>query len=187
MSTPNPDLIISTLEEILAWCQATASMLIPGEGGERPFRSRLSEAFLEKLMGWPPTSTLSGERFDITLLNSDGQPVINVETKEPGHTTSESEYKAFFARLRRHGTLRFAVITNGTRWERYELLRPLTDQEEITDSDFEEISRPTPRALFSDFQKKPKLASASISFSIGRAQMTLPSSLVRCWAPPITI
>jgi hypothetical protein len=48
---PNGERIIATLSEILSWCRAKARMQVPGEGGERPLRARLCEAFLEKLFG----------------------------------------------------------------------------------------------------------------------------------------
>jgi hypothetical protein len=147
---PQGDRILSTLNDILDWCRSTARMQVHGEGGERPFRSRLCEALLEKVLGWPPDYILSGERFDISLLNPQDQPVVTIETKEPGHVTTEAEYKKFFARLRHYPSLRQAYLTNGYSWERYEIQVPLAEMEEITPGDFEEVGPGQAPALFKD-------------------------------------
>jgi type I restriction-modification system DNA methylase subunit len=144
------DKILSTLSDILDWCRSKARMQVPGEGGERPLRSRLCEAFLEKLLGWPPDFILSGERFDICLLNPQDQPVVTIETKEPGHITTEAEYKTFLGRLRHYPSLRHAYVTNGSYWERFDIHAPLTDREEITLGHFEEVGRAEAPALFED-------------------------------------
>ncbi len=114
-------------------------MRVPGEGGERAFRGRLKEALLEKVFGWPPEFMSLGEKFDILLFDPAGQPVVTIETKEPGHITTGAEYKTFLARLKHYPSLRQAYLTNGSYWERYEIDAALMDEEEITPEHFEEI------------------------------------------------
>jgi hypothetical protein len=132
-------------------------MQVPGEGGERPFRSRLSEAFLEKLLGWPPELILGGEKFDILLLNREGHPAVTIETKEPGHVTTEAEYDTFLNRLKHYASLREAYLTNGSYWERYEIAGPLAGEEEITPDGFEDIGAAQTPALFGELARRPKL------------------------------
>jgi len=132
-------------------------MRVHGEGGERAFRARLSEALLEKVFLWPPGTLLAGERFDVSLLGADEQPVITIETKEPGHLASDSEYSAFLNRLKRYATLRHAYLTNGERWERFDLLTPLPHNQEISTDDFKEEGRGTTTALFTDVSSGEKL------------------------------
>src|SRR3989338_4679955 len=139
VSPLNGEKIKSTVSDILAWCRSKAPMQVPGEGGERPFRGRLCEALLEKTLGWPPEFILPGERFDIRLLNSEGHPVLTIETKEPEHITAEAEYKTFLARLKYYPSLQHAFMTNGSSWERYDIEAALAGEEEITPGDFEEV------------------------------------------------
>jgi hypothetical protein len=148
--------ILSRLTEILDWCRSKARMQVPGEGGERPFRGRLCEAFLEKGFGWPPEFILSGERFDISLLNPQDQPVLTIETKEPEHITTEAEYRTFLSRLKHYPSLRHAYITNGSYWERFDIQGALTDQEEVTPGDFEDVGPGRAPALFEDLGVRPK-------------------------------
>ncbi len=132
-------------------------MQVPGEGGERPLRARLCEALLEKLLGWPPEFILSGERYDISLLNPQDQPVVYIETKEPGHITAGAEYRVFFARLRHYPSLRQAYLTNGSVWERYDIRSMLPENEEITADHFEDVSETETGALFEDLRRRAKV------------------------------
>jgi hypothetical protein len=157
MNPSNGERILSALNDILDWCRSKARMQVPGEGGERPFRGRLCEALLEKVLGWPPEFILSGEKFDIRLLNPQDQPVVTIETKEPGHITSEAEYKAFLARLRHYPSLRHAYLTNGSYWERFDIHAALTDQEEITPGHFEDVGPGHAPALFEDLGVRHKV------------------------------
>src|SRR5207245_5774297 len=128
--------IRTVLSEILEWCRTTARMQVPGEGGERPFRSRLCESLLEKTLGWPFDFILSGERYDISLLNPQAQPVVYIDTKEPQHVTAEQEYSKFTDRLKHYPSLRYALLTNGSYWERFDIHAPLADVEDIDVTDF---------------------------------------------------
>ncbi len=154
---PDGEKILSTLSDILEWCRAKARMQVPGEGGERPLRARLCEALLEKLLGWPPEFILSGERYDISVLNPQDQPVVYIETKEPGHITTGAEYRVFFARLRHYPSLRQAYLTNGSVWERYDIQSTLPENEEITADHFEDVSETETGALFEDLRRHAKV------------------------------
>ncbi|MGB7592278.1 MAG: N-6 DNA methylase [Terriglobia bacterium] len=131
-------------------------MQVPGEGGERPLRARMCEALLEKLLGWPPEFILSGEKYDISLLNPQDQPVVYIETKEPGHITAGAEYRAFFARLRHYPSLRQAFLTNGSFWERYDIQSMLPHDEEISADHFEDVTTSEPGVLFEDLHPRAK-------------------------------
>lgn len=120
-------------------------------------RGRLCEALLEKLLRWPPEFVLPGERYDINLLNLQDQPVITIETKEPGHIPSDTEYGKFFGRLRHYPSLRHAFVTNGSLWERYDIHVPITPEEEITAEHFEDIGPSSPVALFEDLGPQRKI------------------------------
>ncbi len=108
-------------------------------------------------MDWPPGAILSGEKFDVSLLDSEEQPVVTIETKEPGHVTSEAENRAFLGRLKRYASLRHAYLTNGERWERYDLLLPLPPGEEITTDYFEDVGRGPGGVLFADLAARQKI------------------------------
>jgi hypothetical protein len=149
--------VLSALNDILDWCRGKARMQVPGERGERPFRGRLCEAFLEKVFGWPPEFILSGERFDISLLNPQDQPVLTIETKEPGHITTEAEYKTFLSRLKHYPSLRHAYLTNGSYWERFDIQVALTEQEEVTPGDFEDVGPGGAPALFEDLSVRQRV------------------------------
>jgi hypothetical protein len=148
---------LSTLNDILDWCRGKARMQVPGEGGERAFRGRLCEALLEKAFGWPPEFILSGEKFDVRLLNPQDQPVVTIETKEPEHTTSEAEYRAFFDRLKHYPSLRHAYITNGAFWERYDIQTPPPGEEELGSEHFEDVGPGHADALFEDLGPRRKV------------------------------
>jgi Eco57I restriction-modification methylase/N-6 DNA methylase len=150
-------MIRTVLEEILDWCRGAARMQVSGEGGERPFRSRLCESLLEKTLGWPFDFILSGEKYDVCLLDPQSHPVVYIETKEPGHPTTEQEYEKFFARLKHYPGLRHAFLTNGAYWERFDINAPLAGQEEIAAGDFEDVGAAETAVLFQDLPVRPKV------------------------------
>ncbi len=166
---PDGESIVSTLDEILSWCYAKARMRVPGEGGERPLRQRLCEAFLEKLFGWPPDLILSGEKYDISLLSPEDQPLVTIETKEPGHLTTQAEYRAFFSRLRHYPSLRHAYITNGSSWERYDIHAVPPDTVELTEADFEDAQPARAPALFDDLSSTSPKAGRHFKLALNNA------------------
>ena len=110
--------ILEALKTILERCEEAGVRLgYPGEGGERSFRHWLGTDLLERVLGWPSAKVVVGERFDILLLDSDGFPVITIETKTPYHKASKKERQDFEERLSGYGTLRTAFFTNGTEWD----------------------------------------------------------------------
>ncbi|MHB1700277.1 MAG: Eco57I restriction-modification methylase domain-containing protein [Acidobacteriaceae bacterium] len=112
--------LIERLQEILRRCEATAQQVsFPGEGGERRFRLWLATEFFADLLGWPATSVVQGERFDLILRDDSGLPVITIETKTPFHKASAKERRDFEKRLAAFPTLRHAIFTNGNEWDRY--------------------------------------------------------------------
>lgn len=171
--------IRTVLSEILDWCRSTARMQVAGEGSERPFRSRLCESLLEKTLGWPFDFILSGERYDVSLLNPEGQPVVYIETKEPEHLTAEEEYEKFFDRLKHYGSLRHAYLTNGSYWERFDIHAPLAGQEEIDVGHFEEVGAGQAPVLFEDLSARPKMGK-HFELSLNRAS---PREIEEFFAP----
>jgi hypothetical protein len=112
--------LIERLREILRRCEATGEQInFPGEGGERRFRLWLATEFFTDLLGWPGTSVVQGERFDLILRDDSGLPVITIETKTPYHKASAKDRRDFEKRLAAFPTLRYAIFTSGNDWERY--------------------------------------------------------------------
>lgn len=117
--------ILASLQSILARCRdAEPQLAYPGEGGERPFRGWLVADFLARVLGWPSEKTPLGERFDIRLLDSNNHVVATIETKAPEETISAKDREDFEERLGGYASLQVAYITNGTIWERVDLLAP---------------------------------------------------------------
>jgi hypothetical protein len=97
---------------------------VPGEWGERAFRGWLVLDLLASYYRWPSAHILLGERLDILLLDHTIHPVVTIETKMPGYEAKPQEWHQFEARLAFYGTLRWAFLTNGGAWTRYELSSP---------------------------------------------------------------
>jgi len=117
--------ISDCLQTILDRCKKAGVRLdFPGEGGERPFRGWLVSDLIIDLFGWPREKVVVGERFDILLQDSDGFPVVTIETKTPYHKATKKERDDFEARLSGYGTLRTAFFTNGIEWERLDIFAP---------------------------------------------------------------
>lgn len=117
--------IIQRIREILNRCkEADARLGYPGEGGERSFRHWLTSDLLIGLLGWPADKIVIGERFDILLQDTDGFPIITIETKTPYHKASKKEREEFESRLSGFGTLRTAYFTNGLEWESLDIFSP---------------------------------------------------------------
>jgi hypothetical protein len=103
---PGTDLI-ERLRKILRRCEATGEQVnFPGEGGERRFCLWLATEFFSDLLGWPGTSVVQGERFDLILRDNARFPVITIETKTPYHEASANERRDFEKRLSAFPTLR---------------------------------------------------------------------------------
>lgn len=97
---------------------------VPGEWGERAFRGWLVLDLFSSYYGWPSTHILHGERLDVLLLDRAIHPVVTIETKKPGYEAKETEWKQFEDRLAFYGTLRWAFLTNGRSWTRFQISSP---------------------------------------------------------------
>ena len=122
--------ILNALQTILRRCEEAGERVgFPGEGRERSFRAWLVSDLLCAVLGWPAEKIVVGERFDVLLQDADGFPVVTIETKTPYHQSSKSEREQFEERLSGYGTLRTAVFTNGSEWERLDIWSPTGDLE----------------------------------------------------------
>jgi hypothetical protein len=115
--------ILSAIGDVLQYCTDVGARVdYPGEGGERRFRSWLSAELLQAVLGWPSKNIVVGERFDLLLLNEDQHPVATIETKTPRHKASKKEIADFEERLSGYPTLRNAYLTNGSDWQRLDIV-----------------------------------------------------------------
>ena len=116
---------LQTIRTILhRYAQYRGRLNLPGEGWERAFRGWLVMDYLRDTLLWPSSHIVSGERFDVLLLEQDLHPVINIETKAPEHVAATTEVREFERRLAFYGTLHWAFFTNGNEWWRLELYAP---------------------------------------------------------------
>jgi hypothetical protein len=92
----------------------------PYEWGERAFRGWLVYEVFHEVLGWPIKYIVFGELFDVLFVDEYMRPKIYLETKRPGRGLVELD--EFKARVRFYGTSRYAVITDGFTWSRFEVL-----------------------------------------------------------------
>ena len=97
------------------------------EGGERALRGFLITGFFMRALGWPWDRLVLGESLDLLAVDWRDQPVFYVETKSPYQALVGGHREEVAGRLHRWGSFRFAVLTNGRQWERFDdlALRPL--------------------------------------------------------------
>jgi hypothetical protein len=72
-----------------------------------------------------------GELFDVLFIDEYIRPKIYLETKRPGKGLVELD--KFKDRVRFYGTLRYAVITDGFAWSRFEVLGGKLGAQETVD------------------------------------------------------
>jgi hypothetical protein len=114
------------------------------EGGERALRGFLITGFFMGALAWPWHRLVLGESIDLLAVDWRDQPVFCVETKSPYHALLARHRDEIASRLDRWDSFRFAVLTNGTAWERFDDLtqRPLRPSTTL------ELQRPiTPEAF----------------------------------------
>jgi len=137
----NPQLgkkIIAAIRRVLRRCEEVGERLdFPGEGGERRFRSWLASELLEGALEWPDKNIVIGERFDVLLLSDEDHALATIETKTPFHSASKKERQDFEARLSGFPTLRTAYFTNGSEWDRLDIVVSGAETQVIERSTFD--------------------------------------------------
>ena len=114
------------------------------EGGERALRGFLVTGFFMRALSWPWERLVLGESLDLLAVDWRDQPVFYVETKSPDQALVARHREEVAGRLHRWGSFRFAVLTNGKHWERFDdlTLRPLRPSATLV------LDRPTAPAEF---------------------------------------
>jgi len=113
--------ILNTVKAILDRYKEYGGFLsFPYEWGERAFRGWLVCEVFHETLGWPFSKIIFGEQFDVLFINENIKPKIYLETKKPGRGLAE--FEQFQERIKFYGTIRYAVITDGFEWARYELI-----------------------------------------------------------------
>jgi hypothetical protein len=113
--------VLDKIREVLKRYEDYGKYLrFPYEWGERAFRGWLVYEVFHEVLGWPIKYIVFGELFDVLLVDEYVRPKIYLETKRPGRGLVELD--EFKARVRFYGTLRYAVITDGFTWSRFEVL-----------------------------------------------------------------
>ena len=115
--------IIAAIRRVLQRCEEVGERIdFPGEGGERRFRSWIASELLEGVLNWPVRNVVVGERFDVLLLSDEDHALATIETKTPYHQASRKERSDFEERLSGFPTLRAAYFTNGSQWDRLDIV-----------------------------------------------------------------
>ena len=115
--------IISTIRSVLQRCDEIGEKVgYPGEGGERRFRKWIASDLLEGVLGWPIKNVVIGERFDVLLISDEHHALATIETKTPYHQASKKDRADFEDRLSGYPTLRTAYFTNGSEWDRLDIV-----------------------------------------------------------------
>jgi hypothetical protein len=115
--------ILAAIHKVLQRCEDIGEKVgYPGEGGERRFRAWLSSDLLQDVLLWPAKNVVVGERFDLLLLSDEHHALATIETKTPYHKASKKEKADFEKRLDGFPTLRTAYFTNGSEWERLDIV-----------------------------------------------------------------
>jgi hypothetical protein len=113
--------VLDKIREVLKRYEDYGKYLrFPYEWGERAFRGWLVYEVFHEVLGWPIKYIVFGELFDVLFVDEYMRPKIYLETKRPGRGLVELD--EFKARVRFYGTLRYAVITDGFTWSRFEVL-----------------------------------------------------------------
>jgi hypothetical protein len=113
--------VLDKIREVLKRYEDYGKYLrFPYEWGERAFRGWLVYEVFHEVLGWPIKYIVFGELFDVLLVDEYVRPKIYLETKRPGRGLVELD--EFKARVQHYGTLRYAVITDGFTWSRFEVI-----------------------------------------------------------------
>ncbi|MBZ5615902.1 MAG: N-6 DNA methylase [Acidobacteriia bacterium] len=152
------DKTLAAIHSVLRRCEEVGGRLdFPGEGGERRFRSWLATEVLQTVLGWPPKQVVVGERFDILLVNDELHPVATIETKTPFHKATRKEKKDFEERLDGFPSLRTAYFTNGSEWDRLDIITSEGNLEIVESShlNLDKASGPLADLFFAPLRHRP--------------------------------
>jgi|ECHhosMinimDraft_1075155.scaffolds.fasta_scaffold01135_7 hypothetical protein len=124
--------VLDKIREVLKRYEDYGKYLrFPYEWGERAFRGWLVYEVFHEVLEWPIKYIVFGELFDVLFVDEYKRPKIYLETKRPDRGLAELD--EFKDRVRFYGTLRYAVITDGFTWSRFEVLREkLSVQETVS-------------------------------------------------------
>lgn len=151
------DLMVALAEVVERLEQFRRGGALRKEGGERALRGFLITGFFMRALGWPWQRLVLGESLDLLAIDWRDQPVFYVETKSPYHALLSRHREEIAGRLNRWGSFRFAVLTNGRHWERFDdlALRPLRPAATLL------LERPaTPDAFFDPMHARHYLPDA---------------------------
>ena len=140
------------IAEILKRYEESDRIRIPREGAERTIRGWLMCELFHNILGWKMEKIILGERFDLSLYDDFGHVVIYVETKSPAREIYKKDREDFFGRTKPYGTIRYAIITNGYVWERYNVTRGIVCMKDKMEIFFSSRER-SPEKKISEFFK----------------------------------
>jgi hypothetical protein len=112
--------VLNKVTELLARYEKYGNYLsFPYEWGERAFRGWMVYELFHEVLGWPIKNIVLGEQFDVLFVDEYVKPKLYLETKKPGKGLVDID--RFRDRIRFYGTLKYAVITDGSEWARFEI------------------------------------------------------------------
>jgi hypothetical protein len=112
--------VFDKVTELLARYEKYSGYLnFPYEWGERALRGWLVYELFHEVLEWPLKNIVLGEQFDVLFIDEDMKPKLYLETKKPGKGLADID--RFKHRIRYYGTLRYAVLTDGSEWARFEV------------------------------------------------------------------
>ena len=112
--------VYSKIKEIMERYKKYGTYLcFPYEWGERALRGWLVYEIFHEILEWPIRFIVMGEQFDVLFIDEEVRPRIYLETKKPGRGLAY--INDLEKRTRFYGTLKYAVITDGNVWGRFEV------------------------------------------------------------------
>jgi hypothetical protein len=106
-------------ELLMRYKKYSGYLSFPYEWGERAIRGWLVYEIFHEVLGWPCENIVLGEKFDVLFVDEDVKPKLYLETKKPAKGLKN--INNFKDRIRFYGTLRYAIITDGSVWVRFEV------------------------------------------------------------------
>jgi hypothetical protein len=134
--------MMQKIEDILERYDRYGRLLhYPHEWGERALRGWLVCEIFHELLNWPYECIVFGERYDVLFVNDLIRPIIYLETKRVSEKLTKEHVEKFLERISSYGSLRYALITNGSLWRRYDIITG--HSEEALRLDFTRMVTPT--------------------------------------------